>query len=218
MNSNRIGRLRLSLAFAAATCLLAFGVTVAYAEGGGMGKGPGESDVPTLIQELQDADDPLGMFASMSRSERREVQRGLAVASVRATVLEEVHGIPDGIQLAGGSGCPSVTVELVGENIFGLDLWKYWQRVDWCSSGDVITSVPFTHAWGSAQAPFWSYHGVFGTSLSGGVGYDYYEAWRQAKFKLCIGPWGLGCVQEATPWIDVTVYDGSSWEYSAGQS
>ena len=86
-----------------------------------MGKGPGESDVPTLIQELQDADDPLGMFASMSRSERREVQRGLAVASVRATVLEEVHGIPDGIQLAGGSGCPSVTVELVGENIFGLE-------------------------------------------------------------------------------------------------
>jgi hypothetical protein len=97
----------------------------------------------------------------------------------------------------------------------GNTLWTYHQEMDWCENGTRIKRHVKRLRWGETSTPGWHYRGHIGSQKSGGVGSTSATRWTQGKFQLC---WAW-CVQEAHPWISMTVYgNGSvSCDTSAGR-
>jgi hypothetical protein len=110
------------------------------------------------------------------------------------------------------SGCWWAQVWRSGKNLFGSTLWKYFQRIEWCSNGSYITSKTRIR-WGETYFPGWSFKGHIGSTTGGGVGYTYYRARTQGHF--CLISY-FSCVQDAYPWIDMTVYRNGTYSWSTG--
>ena len=172
-----------------------------------------------LIDELERSDDPRGLIASMDKAGQVAVWDALRTTSITAEENSQ-HHVAYG---EGGFGLQALTEPgrfygwtrtLTGRGMGGVN-FKFSQRIDWCWDDFAVTSVPFSHAWGHNTAPFWSYVGLVGVVIVPPGG-EYYEAWRQGKFKLCIGigPFS-GCIQEVNPRIDMYVFPGPDehWDW-----
>jgi len=139
------------------------------------------------------------------------------LVAVVATAVEEGGGAPVITSLGASTdvfvaACKWAQVERYGTNIFGMKLWSYFQKIDWCYNGSTITSKTRTR-WGETHFPGWSWKGHIGNSTSGGVGSTYFRAWTQGHF--CLVEY-FSCVQNAYPWIDMTVRGNGTWSWSAG--
>ena len=99
-----------------------------------------------------------------------------------------------------------------GSNIFGMTLWTYYQRIEWCASGGKITSVTRIR-WGEVSMPGWSFKGHTSSTTSGGKGSYSYRARTHGHF--CLVQY-FSCIQNAYPWIDMTVRANGTWSWSAG--
>jgi hypothetical protein len=108
--------------------------------------------------------------------------------------------------------CYWAQVRRWGKNLLGMTLWTYYQRIEWCSNGSTITSVTRLR-WGEVSFPGWAFKGHTSSTTSGGKGYTSYRARTHGHF--CLAEY-FSCVQNAYPWIDMTVRANGSWSYSAG--
>ena len=129
--------------------------------------------------------------------------------------VETTGTAPNDVRLAqvvGLAGCWWARVRRWGENIFGTDLWAYYQRIDWCANSSAITWKSRTR-WGETYIPGWSYRGHIGSVQNGGVGSTFYRSWTQGHF--CFISY-FGCVQDRYPWIDMTVRRFGNWSWDAG--
>lgn len=114
--------------------------------------------------------------------------------------------------LAAAAACKWAQVSRWGNNIFGMRLWTYYQRIEWCYSNGLITSVTRLR-WGEVSMPGWSFKGHTSSTTSGGKGSTSYRARTHGHF--CLVEY-FSCIQNAYPWIDMTVRGNGTWSYTAG--
>lgn len=110
------------------------------------------------------------------------------------------------------ASCYWAQVRRWGSNLLGMTLWTYYQRIEWCANSSSITSKTRIR-WGEVSMPGWSFKGHTGSTTGGGVGYTYFRARTQGHF--CLIQY-FSCVQNAYPWIDMTVYRNGTYSWSAG--
>jgi hypothetical protein len=89
----------------------------------------------------------------------------------------------------------------------GNTLWTYHQEIDWCENGTRIKRKLHRIRWGETSTPGWHFRGHIANNKSGGIGSTSAYRRTQGKFELC---WAW-CVQEAHPWIEMTVYGNGSY-------
>ncbi len=103
--------------------------------------------------------------------------------------------------MVAAAGCWYVTWSRWYNNIFGMRLVTYYQRMDWCGSSGRITSWS-RNRYGTASAPGWAFKGNIGSQVTGGNGSSYVRSWTQGHF--CLAEY-FSCVQNKYPWIDMRV-------------
>ena len=168
-------------------------------------------------QAKKPGDDPAAAVAVVDNVVSAAVSSAAAATAVPADATVESSGVQPAAPAIGqsttASGCwYGFTVQRYGKNIFGSKLWAYFQRLDWCGDGYYI----YWHAryrWGEVYFPGWSFEGHIGNNTSGGNGYHSWTAWTQGHF--CLAKY-FSCVQNAYPWISMTVYGGGGYTWSAG--
>ncbi len=162
--------------------------------------------VKALIEQLSKAGDNTdALYASLPPDAQAAVLEYLKVTQVTTNVSTT----------GDDRGCKSYQVQVNWKNALGQTLFSYFQKIDWCYDGSIITNNPTRLRWGEVYAPLWSFDGHIGNSESGGINQWSYEAWTQGKFKLCLGG-DIGCIQYKYPWIDMTVYGDGSYSSSTG--
>ena len=110
------------------------------------------------------------------------------------------------------AACYWAQVRRWGKNLLGMTLWTYYQRIEWCANASAITSRTRIR-WGEVSMVGWSFKGHIGSTTGGGPGYTYYRARTQGHF--CLIQY-FSCVQNAYPWIDMTVHRNGTYSYTAG--
>ena len=108
---------------------------------------------------------------------------------------------------ASGATCRTKTIRYLAENFLHVDLWAYFQKVKWCYKGGNITSGQRINRWGEVYFPGWEYKGHTGSAISGGKGKNYYRAWTQGKFQLCL----TSCILTRLPWVEQTGWATGSY-------
>jgi hypothetical protein len=98
------------------------------------------------------------------------------------------------------NGCWTITWIIFATDIFGIKVWQYNHRTNWCGDGTVITGTPQVSRWASNMAPFWAYSPVGGIQTWWGAGHKSYRSFSQGEMRLC----AILCTY-AYPWIDQTV-------------
>jgi hypothetical protein len=142
-----------------------------------------------------------------------------AAAPAGADIQSEALGldaaqsvVADSSSTAALAACWWAQVRRYGKNLLGMTLWSYYQRIEWCSNGSWITSHTRIR-WGEVSMPGWSFKGHIGSTTGGGNGSTFYRARTQGHF--CLIQY-FSCVQNAYPWIDMTVYRNGTYSYSTG--
>ena len=118
--------------------------------------------------------------------------------------------------MSDGESCWYADHTYIGRSMFGIRLWSYYQRVEWCGDGTLIVgNLKQSRAW-DTHVPFWTFGGHLDFSEGGGAGEDRYSAFSQGKFKFCTFPRAV-CIEEDNPWIHMTVFgDGTFGSASSG--
>ncbi len=167
---------------------------------------------PAVVKALVDKLDKEGdkaskSFAKLSPEEQAAVIEYLKVKQI--TVNTSMNQGDASIS----STCNSPRVVVSGLNGVGNKVWDYWQQIDRCYDGSILTEVTRTKG-GLVYGLFWQFDGHTGDTQSGGVGQSSYRAWTQGRFRLCITD--LGCIEEDDPWIDMIVYGNGNFWYNYG--
>lgn len=120
----------------------------------------------------------------------------------------------EGMALVAASGCKSRTDGVDMYDAYGIRLFRYQQKVDWCYNGTTITSVSHVHT-PTVYMFTWRYNGILagGHVHSGGVGQASYRAYSQASFCQIVG---TVCTWYVYPWVDQTVRGTGTSSGSAG--
>ncbi len=145
------------------------------------------------------------------------------VQAVKAVTAPTESGEGVGIRVDGGKsassfaaagGCWYATTSRSAENILGMRLFTYSQRIDWCGSGagGRITQVSKTRPV-NVNAPGWAFERHIENSNTGGAGSASFRGYTQGHFCLIAY---FNCVQNKYPWIDMTVYPNGTYRHSAG--
>jgi hypothetical protein len=114
-------------------------------------------------------------------------------------------------------GCKNPYVVAKHRNIFGHDLWHYYQQLVFCWQGGGITYVYRTRwAWVSGHwLNGWSFQGHMSTNCytetcqGHWIGADWARYWTQGKFEVC-GLWRFGC-RARHPLIGIDVNGWGGW-------
>ncbi len=129
-----------------------------------------------------------------------------------APALHSPLGPAAASQTASATQCWEWTPYVYITGLTGNNLAHYYEEMYWCENGTNIT-YHAQHAWGVAEAPGWNWEGNTSTSSAGGSGSSFFRYFAQGKF--CFISY-LGCVEQWTPWIQITVYGngGYGWKHS----
>ena len=157
-----------------------------------------------IVGALASANDPYAAYAALSQRDQVAVKDYLTATIFTESVALPSAGAANAAMNIAASGCWTWTWQRDGRNAFGVLLWSYFQRIDWCGNGSVITNTPQRTRWGEVYAVFWSWRHI-GNQTWGGVNQPSYRAWTQGEFKLCLTP-DSGCVQYSYPWLDMTAW------------
>ncbi len=168
--------------------------------------GASEPAVARLVQKLERSRDPQAAYAALSAEDKADVDEFMAVVTIEeadtSSALAASTGETRSFTALAASSCWTFTKRLDGKNYYGMTMWSYFQRIDWCGNGSTITDVLRRQRWGEVYHAYWSYTHI-DSATSGGAGKTWYWAYTQAEFKYC--PWNAGCGSYRYPWIDMTV-------------
>lgn len=188
---------------AAALVALAFALLIPLQSAAAGGPGGG-GRIARIVDQLAAADDSYAAFATLPKRDQMAVKDYLTVTTYVDSVASPSPGGAAGEVSSAASGCWTWRWQRDGRNALGGLLWSYFQQINWCGNGSVITSTPQRTRWGEVYAPFWSWQHI-GNQTWGGVNQPSYRAWTQGEFKLCLTP-DFGCVQYSYPWLDMTAW------------
>lgn len=167
--------------------------------------------VRVLVQDLANlGSDAPSRWITLSPRARAAVLNALTPSAFRQVSTGSQRGVlPEAT-----TGCAWRQVGYEMYSAVGIKLWGYYQRIDWCFNGTVVTSKTRNRSV-SVFAPFWSFTRHIGNLEQGGVNQSYYRAWTQGEFKFCVSD--QGCIQYVYPWIDQTVRGNGTASGNAGQ-
>ena len=109
----------------------------------------------------------------------------------------------------GTSSCRVVWARRNWDSILGFNLWRYYEQVNWCYSGGVITSL-HRYRWPEVNAIPWSFDGNVATNCnqnedcSGRTGISSTTVWTEGQFHACFLPLG-GLCKYLYPVVSITV-------------
>lgn len=163
------------------------------------------------------ADEPAG-------SATQAVNEAVVVNTVFSDTVSDVS--PSAVRLSGksslsaaaaaASSCKTLTTTAIGENITGVDLYKFKQTSTWCYNGNKITSR-YSDFTVSTHYPGWGWKGLVTESVNS-TGAPF-VAYRQGHFALCLPtPWGDVCSSNGYPWVRHTMRINGTYtsEYGNG--
>lgn len=177
--------------------------------------GPSHGDrIARIVDQLAAEVEPYLAFAALPERDQLAVKEYLKVTTYADSVASMSASGTDGEVSIAASGCWTWKWQRDGRNSLGALLWSYFQQINWCGDGSVITSTPQRTRWGEVYVPFWSW-GHIGNETWGGVNQPSYRAWTQGEFKLCLTP-NVGCVQNRYPWLDMTAWANGQGTGSVG--
>lgn len=165
-------------------------------------------DAAALADQLNVSKNPAKAYRALTAEEQSAVDNFLAVVSFEeattsgAVVSASSRPKVDGIVALAATRCWTITKTLNAKNFFGMTMWAYKVRIDWCGDGAKITDVLRKTRWGEVYHAYWSWSHI-DLSTSGGAGKTWYSYFTQAEFRYC--PVGQGCVNHRYPYIDMTV-------------
>ncbi|MBI4672820.1 MAG: hypothetical protein HY741_14270 [Chloroflexi bacterium] len=167
--------------------------------------------VKALVADLAKSGNNAALrWSTLSPQGKLAVQNALTgVKLVRVEDGSNAHNVPEST-----TSCAWRQVGYEMYSAVGIKLWGYYQRIDWCYNGTVVTSKTRNRSV-SVIAPFWSFTKHTGNLEQGGVNQSYYRAWTQGEFKFCVS--SQGCIQYVYPWIDQTVRGNGTATGKAGQ-
>ena len=172
-----------------------------------------------VIDRMSKSKDPVAVYAALTLGEKTLADKALNIAKAveYSFGLEQARSVSGPTAAFGGlaPGCWTWTNVWVGQNAFGVDLIKWYQRVDWCINGFTITEVRNATNWGTVHYPLWEYVGVQSSWNAGGAGSSYFERFGQGHFQSTCTPW-VGCLQHTYPWHDTTVTGDGGYSNSSG--
>lgn len=96
--------------------------------------------------------------------------------------------------------CWDVQQELDGYSSTHNLLFDFILEVSWCGDGTTITA-PNSRNSGHVYSLLWKFD--HSTESHWGGGTALFNQFAQGFFDMCIGPYGIGCVQQATPSIKI---------------
>ena len=171
-----------------------------------------------LVAEFTEADS--GTLASASdigtsAPDGAEVETSVLSAEDADLAAEGLDQAPaaEGLDATSAlAACYWAQVRRWGKNLLGMTLWTYYQRIEWCANASYITSKTRIR-WGEVSMVGWSFKGHTGSTTGGGVGYTYFRARTSGHF--CLIQY-FSCVQNAYPWIDMTVRRNGTFTWSTG--
>jgi len=189
------------------TVAVAFALAFALVPATALGGKPDKAPAPSAQAGVATVETEVTTGGTMSAP-----QEVSAASRDGATVAPDAVAGVDGVDAALAGGCWWAQVKRYAKNLIGSTLWAYFQKINWCSNGSYITSHSRTR-WGETYWPGWSWEGNIGSTTGGGNGSTYYRSWTQGHF--CLISY-FSCVQNAYPWIDMTVYRNGTYSWSAG--
>lgn len=163
-------------------------------------------DAARLTEIVARASDQYAAFAALAPSEQKAVLDYTAVASVttqRSPVIRVSGPTSSGVNAAAVS-CWTWTWGRDGRNLFGVLLWTFKQRIDWCGDGTKITNIPWRQVTATVNYPWWSYNGLVGDFTAGGQGFESYRSFVQGSFSY--RPPNPLSNQDRLPWLDMTAH------------
>lgn len=168
-----------------------------------------------LTNIVAQAADPNAAFSALNPREQQAVLNYTSLACVtdwRSPIRQS--GPTDGAQIAATTTCYNWIWGRDGHNPFGVLLWQFTQRIEWCANGTTITNAPFRTPWGGTNYIWWSYEGLVGDSVGGGQGQESYRSYIQGHMAYR-PPFPL-LQQDAYPWLDMTAHANGTGTGSGG--
>lgn len=159
---------------------------------------------------LQDAKaDAEAYFLSLPDDVRLSLEHYMMLIPAEP-IITTSHESSEGVSLF-SSGCLITEVHVPYNDAFGLGLFAYKQKIDWCYDGTNLIQV-IRSRWGEVYRSHYYFDGHVGDSESGGLGQSSYFAMTQGKFHY---QW-LSFYEEAYPRIEQWVYgngnhSGNGW-------
>jgi hypothetical protein len=134
----------------------------------------------------------------------------LTVAQTVAKVT--AHKFPVEAPVGIAATCNAWGVVVNFENVYGADLYHYYQTIYWCWNGSVITTNSRSR-YGEAYVYPWSFQGHIESRHRGGDGQQTSEWFTRGHF--CSNFPVFGCVQHSYPWINmgVDMKGNIAWQY-----
>ncbi len=166
--------------------------------------------VSVLVDQIGRSADPGAAFAALSPVDQAAVQAFLTAISVDDSMrLDAQPSVTAGgrTMTAAATSCWTWTWQRDAKNNLGATLWSYFQRIDWCGNGTVITTTPHgvqRTRWGETYYAFWQWNHIDNQTW-GGTGQSSYRAFTQGEFRLCLTG-NIGCIQYSYPWLDMTAW------------
>jgi hypothetical protein len=171
--------------------------------------------VTALVAELAASADPDAAFLALNESDRDAVVAFNEVAELESDLqLSSVGGAKASGTGAMASICWSFQKTVNAKNTYGMTMWTYWSRGEWCGDGSRITSTIGKTRGITVNMPYWEFTGHDAWQTSGGVGMTYWHTYTQGHFQNCFPV--IGCVQHRYPWVDLYMYGSGSASGSYG--
>jgi hypothetical protein len=180
------------------------------------GSNGGANRVAQLIQTLERSANPDAAFAALNASDRQAVVDFMRVTQfTESSTASSAESSPAGdVAVTLLASCWTFTKTLNAKNTFGMTMWSYSQRINCCGASGRISGTPARTRWATIYHAYWFFNGHIDSSMSGGNGYTYYQAFTQGSMSNCFPI--IGCVQNRLPWLDMTVYPSGSVTGSMG--
>lgn len=175
-----------------------------------------EREAARLTNIVAQAADQSAAFAALSSREQQAVLNYTSLSYVTdwQSPVVRISGPTDGVQSAATTTCYDWTWGRDAHNPFGVLLWQFTQRIEWCANGTTITNTPFRTPHGSTNYLWWSYEGLVGDSTAGGQGQESYRSYVEGHMAYRPPyPW---LNQDNYPWLDMTAHANGSGTGSGG--
>lgn len=196
-----VGNLRRIASLAAA---LALAITMA---GSAFAAEP-QRDAARLTADVAAAKDQKAAFAALSHAEQQAVIDYTSVASISSWhTLRRVPDRSGKVQAAAGAAvvkCWDWTWGRDAHNPVGVLLWQFTQRIQWCANGTKITNNPFRTPKGVPKFIWWSYNGLVGSEVGGGINQSTYRSFVEGW--MAYRPPMPFLNQDNYPWLDMTAH------------
>ena len=164
-------------------------------------------DAEALIQRILSADDPVAEFNSMTPVE----QQAVTEHQTPSTFESASEALADGSD----NECLTHVRSYAAYNSLGDMLWRYTSSTFFCFDGEQFTRDP-DFATDASVWYLWEFVGNTQFHENGEEGDWIHTDYGEGHFKLCIGPWGIGCILHQYPHISKLQRADGSWTSSAG--